>query len=47
MNIKPTAPRLNAYIKIHKQGEPIRPVVNNMQAPAYKVAKFLNKKLQN
>jgi hypothetical protein len=23
MNIKPTAPRLNAYIKTHKQDEPI------------------------
>jgi hypothetical protein len=47
MNIKPTAPRLNVYIKTHKQDEPVRPVVNNIQAPSYKVAKFLNKKLQN
>jgi thermostable 8-oxoguanine DNA glycosylase len=43
MNIKPAAPRLNAYIKTHKQDEPIRPVVNNIQAPSYKSAKFLNK----
>jgi len=46
MNIRPTAPNLNAYIKTHED-QPIRPVINNMQAPSYKVAKFLNKKLQN
>jgi hypothetical protein len=33
------------YIKTHKEGEPIRPVINNTQAPSYKIAKFLNKKL--
>jgi hypothetical protein len=46
MNIKPTAPKLNAYIKTHKQDEPIQPVINSIQAPTYKLAKFLNKKLQ-
>jgi hypothetical protein len=46
MNIKPTAPHLNAYIKTHKQDRPIRPVINNIPAPSYKTAKFLNKKLQ-
>jgi len=45
LNIKPTAPQLNAYIKTHKEGEPICPVINNTQAPSYKTAKFLNKKL--
>ena len=45
LNIKPTAPQLNAYIKTHKEGEPIRPVINNRQVPSYKTAKFLNKKL--
>jgi len=44
MNIKPTAPKLNAYIKTHKENEPIRPVINNTQAPAYKIAKYINKK---
>ena len=42
MNIRPTAPKLNAYIKTHKEDQPIRPVINNMQAPSYKAAKFLN-----
>ena len=45
LHIKPTAPQLNAYIKTHKEGEPIRPVINNTQAPSYKIAKFINKKL--
>jgi hypothetical protein len=38
VNIKPTAPKPNALIKIHKENEPIRPVVNNTQAPSYKIA---------
>jgi len=44
INIKPAAPKLNIYIKTHKNNEPIRPVINNTQAPSYKVAKYLNKK---
>jgi hypothetical protein len=36
LNIKPSAPKLNAYIKTHKENEPIRPVIDNTQAPAYK-----------
>jgi len=47
INIKPVAPTLNVYIKTHKENEPIRPVVNNTHAPAYKTAKYLNKKLNN
>jgi hypothetical protein len=47
MNMKPTAPSLNAYIKSHKQDEPILPVINNIQAPSYRTVKFLNKKLQS
>jgi len=43
-NIKPMAPKLNIYIKTHKDNEPIRPVINNTQAPSYKIAKHLNKK---
>jgi hypothetical protein len=31
--IKPQPPKLNAHIKIHKNNEPIRPVVNNINAP--------------
>jgi hypothetical protein len=41
------APRLNVYMKTHKENEPIRPVVNNTQPPSYKIAKFLNKSLYN
>jgi hypothetical protein len=41
--IKPQPPTLKAQIKIHKVNEPIRPVVNNIYAPTYKIAKFLNK----
>jgi hypothetical protein len=47
MQIKPQPPTLNAQIKIHKDNEPIRPVINNINAPAYKIAKFLNKWLTN
>jgi hypothetical protein len=45
--IKPRAPKLNALIKIHKENEPVRLVVNNVQAPSYKIAKYLNKRLNN
>jgi hypothetical protein len=38
---------LNAQIKIHKPDNPIRPVVNNIHAPAYKISKFKAKKLNN
>ena len=31
----------------HKENEPIRPIVNNIQAPTYKIAKYLNKRLNN
>jgi hypothetical protein len=47
MNIKPMAPKLNTYIKTHKENERFRPVINNTQAPSYKTAKHLNKKLNN
>ena len=39
MNIKPMAPNISAHIKTHKINEPIRPVINNIHAPSYKVAK--------
>jgi len=44
MNIKPAALKLNVYIKTHKENEPIKPVINSTQAPAYKIAKYNNKK---
>jgi len=41
MQKNPTPPKLNARIKIHKPNNPIRPVVNNINAPTYKIAKKL------
>jgi len=38
-------PNLNTYIKTHKEGALIRPVINSRHAPSYKTAKLLNKKL--
>jgi len=34
--------KLNTRIKIHKPNNPIRPVVNSINAPTYKIAKKLN-----
>jgi hypothetical protein len=31
----------------HKENEPVRSIVNNIQAPSYKIAKYLNKSLNN
>jgi hypothetical protein len=42
IQIKSSAPKLNALFKIHKDNEPIRPVINNTHAPSYKAAKYLN-----
>jgi hypothetical protein len=39
--LNPEPPKLKAFIKIHKQHNPIRPVVSYTHAPAYKVAGFL------
>ena len=47
LNIKPEAPKLNAYIKTHKSNEPIRLVIDNTLAPAYKLAKYLNNKMKD
>jgi hypothetical protein len=40
---KPAPPNLKAQLKLHKADIPIRPVINNRTAPAYKLAKYLNK----
>ena len=42
---KPQPPTLKAQIKIHKPNNPIRPVVNNINAPTYKLTKLLTKTL--
>jgi hypothetical protein len=41
------APQLNIYLKTHKDNQLIRPVINNVQAPSYKVVRFMNKRLQD
>jgi hypothetical protein len=46
LNIKPLAPQLKVYIKTHKSNYPIRSVINNIQAPTYKTAKFMSRKQQ-
>jgi hypothetical protein len=46
INGKSAAPKLNALIKTHKEGTPIRPVINSTQAPSYKLPKHLSKKLK-
>jgi len=46
LNIRPTAPRINAYIKTHKDNNPIRPVIDNTQAPSYKIANFLDRRIK-
>jgi hypothetical protein len=47
LNIKPMAPQLNVYLKAHKDNQSIRPVINNIQAPSYKAAHFMNRKLRD
>jgi hypothetical protein len=44
---KPRPPPLKAQIKIHKPDNPIRPVVNNVSASAYKIPKFMANKLND
>ena len=46
INLNPTSPSIRGLIKIHKTEAPIRPVVNWKNAPAYKLARTLAKKLQ-
>jgi len=40
------APQLNVYLKTYIDYQPIRPLINNIQAPSYKVAHFMNRKLR-
>ena len=45
MQKNPQTPTLKAQFKLHKPGNPIRPVVNNISAPAYRIAIHINNKL--
>ena len=44
--MQPRPPRLNALIKTHKENMPIRPVINNTQAPSHKLARHIHKIIQ-
>jgi hypothetical protein len=46
INLNLMAQNIRGLIKIHKQEAPIRPIVNWINAPAYKLAKLLTKTLQ-
>jgi hypothetical protein len=41
--MKAAPPKLKAELKLHKIGIPIRPLINNRTAPAYKLAKHLTR----
>jgi hypothetical protein len=45
--IKPSAPLLRGLPKIHKENCPIRPLINYQNAPAYKLAKTLEKVIRS
>jgi hypothetical protein len=38
---KPSSSKLNAQLKLHKPDIPIRPIINNLKASSYKLAKYL------
>jgi len=38
---KPLPPTVKAHLKLHKRNIPIRPVINNINAPSYKTAEHL------
>ena len=46
INLNPSAPTIRGLIKIHKTDQPIRPIVNWRNAPAYKLAKLLAHTIQ-
>ena len=45
VNLNPTAPTMNGLIKVHKEGTPIRPVINWRITPGYKLAQAQARKL--
>lgn len=46
MNLNPTAPNMKGLSKIHKDGSPIRPIINWWNAPAHNLAKLLSKLIE-
>jgi hypothetical protein len=45
--LNPKPPQIKGFIKLHKTGNPIRPVIIFQYAPAYKVAQFFVKFFNN
>jgi len=45
INMNPSAPSIKGLIKLHKPDQPIRPVVNWQNAPAYKLSKLFTNKI--
>jgi len=46
VNLNPSAPSIKGLIKLHKPDQPIRPVVNSRNAPAYKLSQLLTTKIR-
>jgi hypothetical protein len=46
INFNSSAPTIRGLIKIHKTDQPIRPIVNWRNAPAYKLAELLSRTIQ-
>ena len=46
IDLNPTAPTIKGLIKLHKPGNPIRPVVNWKGAPSYKLARRFTQKIK-
>ena len=47
INMNTSAPSIKGLIKIHKQDQPIRPVVNWRNAPAYHLSKLFTNKINH
>jgi hypothetical protein len=45
--MNPKAPQIHGTIKLHEHSNPIRPIVNWKDSPAYKLAKFITTKLKD
>jgi len=47
IKLNPSAPTMKGLIKIHKPDQPIRPIVNWRNAPAYKLSKLFIQKINH
>jgi hypothetical protein len=45
--LNPAPPVMKGLIKLQKEQDPIRPIVNMCSSPSYKLAKFVSKHLSN